>query len=54
LKGASANIHAHRLCAAASNLEIAARSNSLREIDGLVRQVKENLSAVNAQLKKVG
>jgi two-component system, sensor histidine kinase and response regulator len=53
LKGASANIHAHRLSAAASHLEIAARSNSLREIDGLVRQVKENLSAVNAQLQKV-
>jgi PAS domain S-box-containing protein len=54
LKGASANIHAHRLAAAASNLEIAARSNSLREIGGLVRQVKENLQAVNAQLRKVG
>jgi two-component system, sensor histidine kinase and response regulator len=53
LKGASANIHAHRLSAAASHLEIAARSNSLREIDGLVRQVKETLSAVNAQLQKV-
>jgi two-component system, sensor histidine kinase and response regulator len=53
LKGASANIHAHRLSAAASHLEIAARSNSLREIDGLVRQVKETLSAVSAQLQKV-
>jgi two-component system, sensor histidine kinase and response regulator len=54
LKGASANIHAHRLSAAASNLESAARANSLREIDGLVRQVKENLRAVNAQLRKAG
>jgi CheY-like chemotaxis protein len=54
LKGASANIHAHRLSAAASNLESAARANSLREIDGLVRQVKENLRAVNAQLQKAG
>ena len=54
LKGASANIHAHRLSAAASNLEIAARSNPLREIDGLVRELKENLQAVNAQLRKVG
>jgi CheY-like chemotaxis protein/HPt (histidine-containing phosphotransfer) domain-containing protein len=54
LKGASANIHAHRLAAAASNLEVAARSNSLREIGGLVRQVKESLQAVNAQLRKVG
>ena len=51
LKGASANIHAHRLSAAASNLETAARAKSLREIDGLVRQVKENLRAVNAQLR---
>jgi two-component system sensor histidine kinase/response regulator len=54
LKGASANIHAFRLSAAASNLESAARTNSVREIDGLVRQVKENLRAVNAQLSKVG
>jgi two-component system sensor histidine kinase/response regulator len=54
LKGASANIHAHRLCAAASHLEIAARANSAGEIDGLVRQVTESLSAVNAQLRKAG
>jgi HPt (histidine-containing phosphotransfer) domain-containing protein len=54
LKGASANIHAFRLSAAASNLESAARANFVREIDGLVRQVKENLRAVNAQLSKVG
>jgi two-component system sensor histidine kinase/response regulator len=54
LKGASANIHAHRLAAAASNLELAARSNSLREIGTLVHQVKEKLQAVNAQLRKVG
>jgi two-component system, sensor histidine kinase and response regulator len=53
LKGASANIHAHRLSAAASNLESAARANSLRDIAGLVRQVKENLHAVNVQLRKV-
>jgi signal transduction histidine kinase/DNA-binding response OmpR family regulator len=54
LKGASANIHAHRLCAAASHLEIAARANSASEIDGLVRQVSESLGAVNAQLRKAG
>jgi two-component system, sensor histidine kinase and response regulator len=54
LKGASANIHAFRLSAAASNLESAARANSVREIDGLVHQVKENLRAVNAQLSNVG
>jgi len=54
LKGASANIHAHRLSAAASNLEVAARANAASEIDGLVRQVSENLHAVNAQLRNVG
>jgi two-component system sensor histidine kinase/response regulator len=53
LKGASANIHAHTLCAAASNLETAARANSVNEIDGLVRQLGEKLRAVNAQLSKV-
>jgi HPt (histidine-containing phosphotransfer) domain-containing protein len=54
LKGASANIHAHRLSAAASHLEIAARANSASEIEGLVRQVTESLSAVNEQLRKAG
>ncbi len=54
LKGASANIHAHRLSAAASSLESAARANSASDIDGLVRQVTEDLLAVNAQLRKVG
>ena len=54
LKGASANIHAHRLCAAASHLESAARAKSLRDIDGLVRELQQNLSAVNAQLREVG
>src|SRR5271165_3073610 len=53
LKGASANIHAHRLSDAASNLESAARTNSAAEIDGLVRQVTENLQAVNVQLRRV-
>jgi HPt (histidine-containing phosphotransfer) domain-containing protein len=53
LKGASANIHAQRLSAAASHLESAARAKSLREIDGLVREVKENLRVVNAQLRAV-
>ena len=54
LKGASANIHAHRLSAAASHLESAARAKSLRDIDGLVRELQENLRAVNAQLREVG
>ena len=53
LKGASANIHAHTLSAAASNLENAARANAVQEIDGLVSQLKEKLRAVNAQLSKV-
>jgi CheY-like chemotaxis protein/HPt (histidine-containing phosphotransfer) domain-containing protein len=53
LKGASANIHAHTLSAAASNLENAARAKSIHEIDGLVRQLGERLHAVNAELSKV-
>ncbi|MGA2842526.1 MAG: PAS domain-containing protein [Steroidobacteraceae bacterium] len=53
LKGASANMHAHPLSAAASDLENAARGNSLQEIDGLVNQVRERLQAVNEQLAKV-
>ncbi|MEA3151946.1 MAG: hypothetical protein QOD56_2885, partial [Gammaproteobacteria bacterium] len=53
LKGASANIHAHTLSAAASSLETAARTNAVQEIDGLVSQLKEKLRAVNAQLSKV-
>jgi CheY-like chemotaxis protein/HPt (histidine-containing phosphotransfer) domain-containing protein len=53
LKGASANIHAHTLCAAATNLEHAARTNSIQQIDALVRQLSERLHAVNAQLAKV-
>jgi two-component system sensor histidine kinase/response regulator len=54
LKGASANIHAPGLAAAASSLEIAARANSVQNIDGLVRQLTEKLHAVNAELRKVG
>ncbi|HEY3656732.1 MAG TPA: PAS domain-containing protein [Steroidobacteraceae bacterium] len=53
LKGASANIHAHTLCAAATNLEHAARTQSVQQIDALVRQLSERLHAVNAQLAKV-
>jgi two-component system, sensor histidine kinase and response regulator len=54
LKGASANIHASGLAAAASSLEIAARTNSVQNIDGLVRQLTEKLHAVNAELRKAG
>jgi HPt (histidine-containing phosphotransfer) domain-containing protein len=46
-------MHAHPLSAVASDLENAARSNSLQEIDGLVNQVRERLQAVNEQLAKV-
>jgi len=52
LKGASANIHAHTLSAAAAHLEQAARSRAVHEIEGLVRELGERLSSVNAQLAK--
>jgi HPt (histidine-containing phosphotransfer) domain-containing protein len=54
LKGASANIHATGLAAAASSLESAARANSVAEIDGLVRELSARLQAVNAELRKAG
>ena len=54
LKGASANIHASGLAAAASSLESAARANSTGEIDGLVQELTEKLQAVNAELRKAG
>jgi polar amino acid transport system substrate-binding protein len=54
LKGASANIHAPGLAAAASSLESAARANSVDEIAGLVRELTEKLKAVNAELRKAG
>ena len=54
LKGASANIHASGLAAAASSLESAARANSTAEIDGLVQELSEKLQAVNAELRKAG
>ena len=54
LKGASANIHAAGLTAAASSLESAARTNSIAEIDGLVQELTGKLQAVNAELRKAG
>ncbi len=54
LKGASANIHAPGLAAAASSLESAARANAVGEIAGLVRELTEKLKAVNAELRKAG
>jgi two-component system, sensor histidine kinase and response regulator len=54
LKGASANIHAAGLAAAASSLESAARANSVDEIDALVQALTQKLKAVNAELRKAG
>jgi len=54
LKGASANIHASGLAAAASSLESAARANSVAEIDGLVQELSARLQAVNAELRNAG
>jgi PAS domain S-box-containing protein len=53
LKGASANMHAHTLSAAAASLESAARGHLVQEIDALVDQLRERLQAVNEQLTKV-
>jgi two-component system, sensor histidine kinase and response regulator len=54
LKGASANIYALGLAAAASSLESAARANSVGEIDSLVQALTAKLRAVNAELRKAG
>jgi CheY-like chemotaxis protein len=53
LKGASANMQAHPLSVAASDLENAARAQSVQDLDGLVHQLKDRLNAVNAALAKV-
>jgi signal transduction histidine kinase/DNA-binding response OmpR family regulator len=52
LKGASANIQAPLLSAAAAELERAAKAWQLGEIDGLVKKVGDGLEAVNAQLRQ--
>jgi CheY-like chemotaxis protein/HPt (histidine-containing phosphotransfer) domain-containing protein len=54
LKGASGNIHASGLAAAASSLETAARASSARDIDVLVQELSARLRAVNAELRKTG
>jgi PAS domain S-box-containing protein len=54
LKGASANIHAPGLAAAAATLESAARANAAQLLDGLVLELGERLRAVNAELRKAG
>ncbi|HEX3847030.1 MAG TPA: PAS domain-containing protein, partial [Steroidobacteraceae bacterium] len=54
LKGASANIHAPGLAAAASSLESAARAKDAAKLDGLVEDLTQKLKAVNAELSKAG
>jgi CheY-like chemotaxis protein len=54
LKGASSNIHAPGLAAAAASLESAARANAAEKIDGLVQELGERLRAVNAELRRAG
>jgi signal transduction histidine kinase/DNA-binding response OmpR family regulator len=54
LKGASANIHAAGLAAAASNLESAVRAQTLDEIGGLVDALTDKLKLVNAELRQAG
>jgi CheY-like chemotaxis protein len=54
LKGASANIHAAGLAAAASSLESAVRSQELAGIDGLVETLTEKLKLVNTELRNAG
>jgi PAS domain S-box-containing protein len=54
LKGASANIHAHSLSAAASQLEAAARQGALPKVTALVDEIRRRLSAVGLELAKVG
>jgi two-component system sensor histidine kinase/response regulator len=54
LKGASANIHAPGLAAAASSLESAARAKDTAKLDGLVEDLTQKLKAVNAELSKAG
>ncbi|MEP6884879.1 MAG: response regulator [Gammaproteobacteria bacterium] len=54
LKGASANIHAAGLAAAASSLESAVRAKELGEINELVEILTEKLKLVNAELRNTG
>ncbi len=54
LKGASANIHAVGLAAAASNLESAVRAQTLGDIDVLIETLAAKLKLVNAELREAG
>ncbi len=53
LKGASANIHAQALCAAASNLETASRNAVGEPLHDLVAALSTQLHRVNDELRKV-
>jgi PAS domain S-box-containing protein len=53
MKGASANLRAHTLSVAASELESAARAKSVQGLNGLVHQLSDRLHAVTAALAKV-
>jgi two-component system, sensor histidine kinase and response regulator len=53
LKGASANMQAHTLSVAASELETAARAESVQDLDGLVHRLSDRLHAVTVALAKV-
>jgi two-component system sensor histidine kinase/response regulator len=52
LKGASANMQAHPLSVAASELENAARAQSVQDLDSLVHRLKDRLHAVTSALAK--
>ena len=52
LKGASANMQAHSLSVAASELENAARAQSVQDLDSLVHRLKDRLHAVTNALAK--
>lgn len=54
LKGASASIYAHRLSAAAADLETAARADDGCDLGALVGELALRLGAVNARLARVG
>ena len=52
LKGASANIQASSLSAAAADLERAAKAKKFAEVERLVQKLSDRLQAVNAQLRE--
>jgi PAS domain S-box-containing protein len=54
LRSAGANLHAAELAAAAAKIEHAIRANAFEDIERLVQTLGENLSRVNAQLRRTG